>query len=228
MRYPLLASLADHGQGWSESLRTTDAVFEHFFDTCHAAKEKCLLYRYGDRVEDIRERFDIVMTRVTNEPLIIVSRDSRLPVVVSVSLLKQLFFIALYQPVSLFPTVALVVDLLYREMDLSLLNGGTQDLYGICGLREKLPIDLDDSSKAIGCSDWRGYVSGLASCLIRHGPDTDDPGFRSAISPWPIWRKSLTRWQGSLTLVTSCVLSPRPQGKPKFVTDRDDSSSCRW
>lgn len=158
-------------QAWTDSIQDTDTVLEHFFTNCYDAKTDCSLYRVGDRVDDIKQRFNLVTASIENEPLISVAQNARLPSVLTISLVKQLLFAATYAPMTTFPLVALLMNELYNGIDLASQLGGP-DLVPFCGLKQKIAIYPDDSSTAIGCSDWRKNVSAKASCLGQ----TNHPG----------------------------------------------------
>jgi len=144
-------------QGWSDSLRDIDTVLEHFFTTCHEAKTDCHLYRDGDQVKDVKGRFTTVLHRLEEDPLVLVGRVAQIPAIVTLSLIRQVLFGAMYFPMSSFPLLGLLTDQLYRGEDMSLLVGGP-DLLPLCGLKQKLLLYPDDSSAAIGCSDWAMIV----------------------------------------------------------------------
>jgi len=144
-------------QGWTDSLRDIDTVLEHLFSSCHEAKKDCRLYRDGDGVEDVKARFMAVIHRLERDPIVLIGAVAQLPTILTLSLVRQLLFAAMYSPMSSFPLIALLADILYRGEDPALLVGGP-DLVPICGLKQKLLLYPDDSQVAIGCGDWAMVV----------------------------------------------------------------------
>jgi len=145
-------------QGWTDSVRNTDNILEHFYTTCHEARKECHLYRDGDSADDIKQRLQDVFSRIEKDPLIFAFKDTRVPFILTVTLLKGLLFGAMYSPMAAFPLVALIVNMLYTGEGLEAFVGTGGDLFMLCTLKEKLPQYPEDSSKAIGCSDWRALV----------------------------------------------------------------------
>ena len=97
------------------------------------------------------------MRRLEKDPIIFVEEVAQLPGILTLSLIRQLLFGAMYAPMSSFPLLALVTDQLYRNNVMALLRGGP-DLLPLCGLKQKLPLYPDDSQITIGCSDWAMVV----------------------------------------------------------------------
>lgn len=143
------------GETWRESLRDTDYIEDKLFDYCAEAGTMCRLYRKGDTPADIRARFEGVMARLRAEPLHIVHPYAHMPLLVSYSDVKALLFTSLYSPNTMFPTIALLVDLLARQLDISPLLTPL-DLGSMCVTKDMTwPIYPDDGLAGVMCGDKR-------------------------------------------------------------------------
>nr|XP_036582974.1 uncharacterized protein CTRU02_07054 [Colletotrichum truncatum]KAF6791870.1 hypothetical protein CTRU02_07054 [Colletotrichum truncatum] len=158
---------------WVSNMRDADSIVERFFYYCQLAEEKCALFRQGDEAKDIKARYDRVISGLRAEPLIVVSRYINMPVVIMEADIQKSFFTALYSPMRTFSIIAHILNIIYEAGDLSSLLI-YPDLTPMCNADFKIPISLDESFAAVGCSDRRPKVS--ASLYVvesrRAKPDT--------------------------------------------------------
>lgn len=94
------------------SIRDTDVIFNSFPKYCHEGQTKCSLYRKGDRLIDVTERFQEVLTDLKSNPIILVD-SSNSPVVFTYDILKSLIFAVLYSPTGAFPILSFILNELY-------------------------------------------------------------------------------------------------------------------
>ena len=85
---------------WVDSLVDTDAIFNSFSKYCHEATSDCALYRTGDDVTDVDNRFQSVMNRIRETPITLINQVTIAPVIIQYSDIKILVFSALYAPQS--------------------------------------------------------------------------------------------------------------------------------
>ncbi|KAI5917558.1 TAP-like protein-domain-containing protein [Camillea tinctor] len=145
---------ADHyvGPVWMDSIMDTDEIWDKFFVYCAEATLACPFYRLGDQPEDIKGRFDEIMTWLEQNPAVVLSQSSNTPVLVTASDVKKIIFSALYTPVGLFPLVATVLKLLVDGQMSGVVSGAAPVV--LCH-NISLPVWPDDAMKAIGCGDKR-------------------------------------------------------------------------
>lgn len=87
------------------------------------------------------------------------------PFVVTYSDVKYLIFAATYQPVTTLHIVALVLDALYRNVDMGSLTPPT-DLVPLCGMKPSQLLYPSEGQIAVLCSDQRGLVVSCALVLL--------------------------------------------------------------
>src|SRR5688500_8231763 len=104
-----------HIQRWVFAIHDMDAILEKFFSQCHDDGYRCKLYRQGDTVDNVRQRFQSVMQKVRLTPLTIIAPLSRIPVIVTESDLRVVLFRSFYAPVKVFPIIAMMLDLIHRD-----------------------------------------------------------------------------------------------------------------
>jgi len=148
---------------WADSIRDADTVFYSYFKYCHQAKEMCALYRKGDREADIEDRFRGVMNKIKDNPITIIEKRTKTPLIISHSDLRRALFSTLYSPTQTLPLVAWVSNILY-EGNTDILSQifpvpPSYDLKPLCA--PPLPIWLypNEAPEAIMCSDKRYPVS---------------------------------------------------------------------
>ncbi|OIW32306.1 hypothetical protein CONLIGDRAFT_698959 [Coniochaeta ligniaria NRRL 30616] len=139
---------------WMNAVQDTDKVMERFRLYCYQAKERCHLYREGDKLDDVTERFDSILNSLADQPRVYAIKGL-MPVYVSYSTVKALLFSATYVP-AVFPIVAIILDALYRGVDLTSLMGPI-DLSPLCESKPRDPRVHypDDGGTAVLCSDQR-------------------------------------------------------------------------
>lgn len=148
---------------WGESIRDADRILASLFRYCHAAEEKCAMYRKGDAVSEIQERFENAMTALEEKPLyFVINQTVQAPLDLYQSDIKQILFIGLYAPVAIFPLVAEMINAIHLRNDTLLATYGRTTLY-VNSCIPKLPLGRypTDAQKAIMCSDKRYPVSSL-------------------------------------------------------------------
>ena len=135
-----------------------DKVIARFQLYCFQAREHCHLYRQGDKLDDVQQRFDSVLRSLVDQPRVYAIKGT-MPFYVTYSTAKALLFSATYVP-AVFPLVAMVIDALYRGLDLSTLLPPV-DLSPLCESKRTNTgyKPLDDGGTAVLCSDQRFRVS---------------------------------------------------------------------
>ena len=145
-------------QSWVNAVQDMDKVIDRFQLYCFQAEERCHLYRQGDQLADVKQRFASVLDSLAEQPRVYAIKGS-MPVYITYSMVKSVLFSAAYAP-SVFPTIALVLDFLHRGLDLSALWRPI-DISPLC---EANPINLQmldpgDGGTAVLCGDQRFRVS---------------------------------------------------------------------
>lgn len=152
------------GPLWTESSWDTNKNFDSFAKYCHEARRSCALYRDGDNVKDIENRFTAVETRLQKKPFSWIDEQSRMPLSFTKDHLRAFTFSCLYSPTFMFPILALVVNYLHE----GIVDAFTKMLAGIpqyynnqpfCGVplsRSLYPED--DAGLAVMCSDKKHPV----------------------------------------------------------------------
>lgn len=144
------------------AVQDTDKVIDRFQLYCFQAEERCHLYRKGDQLADVRQRFASVLDSLAEQPRVYAIKGS-MPVYITYSMVKTLLFSIAYAP-AVFPLIAMVLDALHRGLDVSTFMQPV-DLSPLC---ESKPKDLrmqnpDDGGTAVMCGDQRFRVS---SCSV--------------------------------------------------------------
>ncbi|KAG4437872.1 hypothetical protein IFR05_006632 [Cadophora sp. M221] len=149
---------ADHyvSPVWRGSIQDADKISTSFSYYCHKAKENCELYRPGDEVSDVEDRFQAVMDRIKENPVTLIHPISKQPVLITHSHVRLILFSILYAPNSGFMAVAWIFDLLSRGYD---------DILGqifplpepepFCAVNLPAEIFPNEAQIAIMCSDKR-------------------------------------------------------------------------
>jgi hypothetical protein len=128
-------------------------VVKHFLLHCHEVQDACALYRSGDKLEDVKARYDAVFTSLIEKPRVY-AIPGNTPFTITYSDLKMLNFVINYVPVR-FPVLALVLDALYREVDMATLMPPV-DLAPVCGMDPRDLLYPSEGQIAVLCSDERG------------------------------------------------------------------------
>lgn len=146
---------------WSDSIQDSDKILKKFHQYCFEAGSKCALYRDGDKAEDIEVRFEGVMSKLKESPISFIQPQTITPVVLHYSDIRVLIFSVLYFPSTGFPTVATLIDVLYRgkeeEIRRAVAVFGVNS--GICQIDLPDWMYPGDAQYAIMCSDKRYHVS---------------------------------------------------------------------
>ncbi|KAB5576619.1 hypothetical protein GE09DRAFT_627797 [Coniochaeta sp. 2T2.1] len=139
---------------WINAVQDMDKVIDRFQLYCFQARERCHLYREGDKLGDLQQRFDSVLKSLADQPRVYAIKGT-MPLYVTFSTVKALLFSATYVP-AVFPLVAMVTDALYRGQDLSTFLPPI-DLSPLCDskARDMVIKPLDDGGTAVLCSDQR-------------------------------------------------------------------------
>ncbi|KAF8866925.1 alpha/beta-hydrolase [Acephala macrosclerotiorum] len=149
---------ADHyvAPVWAESVQDTDAIMDSFSTYCHEAKDKCPMYKDGDKPEDIDDRLNSVLERIKATPLTFSSQRSNVPVVIRHSDLKKLLFGTLYSPTAVWMLIASIFNELAEGHDEILENlVYLPELALVCGSLLPYWLYPSDAQNAIMCSDKR-------------------------------------------------------------------------
>ncbi|KAG4417337.1 hypothetical protein IFR04_009552 [Cadophora malorum] len=149
---------ADHyvSPVWRGSIQDADKISTSFSYYCHKAEGGCALYRSGDVVSDIEDRFQAVIERIKENPVTLIHPMSKQPFIITNSHIRMILFSVLYNPNVGFSAVAWIFDMLSR---------GEDEILGqIVALPEPepfcaatLPAELfpNEAQIAIMCSDKR-------------------------------------------------------------------------
>ncbi|KAI1104883.1 alpha/beta-hydrolase [Jackrogersella minutella] len=145
---------ADHyvGPVLDNAIMDTDAIWEKFFIYCADAGPQCQFSQLGDKPEDVKRRFEDIMSWLEKEPAIVLPPQMNLPILVTASDYKMMIFSSLYAPINGFPTVAILLKAL---ADGQLDKITTVSSPTIFCQNLTLPQWPDDAQKVIGCSDKR-------------------------------------------------------------------------
>jgi hypothetical protein len=151
---------------WSDSLRDTDTILESFHTYCHSAEEQCALYRKGDKVADIKDRFQGVLAKIKKDPIISAGQPSSVPYVLYESDIRHTLFSTMYAPTATFPYIANFLNQLHNgEFGAvpHLMATVGRDLDFFCGKPLSPQYFPNEATFAIMCSDKRYPVSENAS-----------------------------------------------------------------
>ncbi|PVH79184.1 alpha/beta-hydrolase [Cadophora sp. DSE1049] len=149
---------ADHyvSPVWRGSIQDADKISTSFSFYCHKAEGACALYRSGDEVSDVEDRFQAVIDRIKENPVTLIHPMSKQPIVITNSHIRMILFSILYNPNVGFSALAWIFDMLSR--------GDDEILGQIIALPEpepfcaaNLPAELfpNEAQIAIMCSDKR-------------------------------------------------------------------------
>lgn len=157
------------GPLWTESQWDTNKNFDSFAKYCHEASTRCALYRDGDEVKDIENRFKAVGTKLQNEPFSWIDEQSKMPVSFANTHLRALTFQSLYSPTALFPLLAFVVSNLHDGIIDDIIKSITGnprlfDSQPYCAVPVSRFLYLaDEAGLAVMCGDKRHSVRDLRS-----------------------------------------------------------------
>ncbi|KAI1801406.1 TAP-like protein-domain-containing protein [Daldinia bambusicola] len=135
-----------------DGIMDTDAIWEKFFTYCAEAGPMCGFYRLGDTAGDIKEHFDHLMSSLEKEPAVVLPFGSNVPILVTAGDIKQQIFSALYYPVIMFPTIAIVLKALVDNRLETMIPTPSPALFCQNLTLAQWP---DDAQKVIACSDKR-------------------------------------------------------------------------
>jgi hypothetical protein len=131
------------------------------------------------------------MKRLAEEPVIVVVKDE-FPVMVTASDVKAIVFLSVYFPVSAFPFMAWMLDLIHRRGDLiPIISPSFPQLAQFCPASFRLRYYPDDSPRAVSCSD-HGYRVGHAEIPSPSPSPSSSPpnvGWATDILPTARWMK---------------------------------------
>lgn len=149
---------------WTQSLLDADKGLNSFYTYCAEAQKDCALYREGDTASDLKIRLESVMERLKIDPVTLIDRHIISPWVIDFNDLKQFEFSTLYSPIQMFPSLAALVDLLYRN-DLETIERHFAlppafDSRFLCGPTWPAWLYETEASYTIMCSDKR-YPVGI-------------------------------------------------------------------
>ncbi|KAI1469765.1 TAP-like protein-domain-containing protein [Daldinia caldariorum] len=147
-----------------DGITDTDAIWEKFFTYCADAGTECEFYRLGDTPGDIKERFNYIMSWLEKEPAVVLPLQSNVPVLVTAGDIKQQIFAALYYPIVIFPSIAILLKALVDNRLESMIPSPSPTPF--CQ-NLTLPQWPDDAQKVIACSDKRYKLKEDADALQR-------------------------------------------------------------
>ncbi|KAI0120109.1 Alpha/Beta hydrolase protein [Nemania sp. FL0031] len=138
---------------WERSLVDADAIWDKFFVYCAETGALCKFYRDGDGTEDIKKRFNEILSLLEEEPATVLLPDTNFPALVTASdLKKSVFFGGLYSPLVGFPVIADLLDHITSGRLNEIAQG--QPMVSLCG-NLTLPVWPDDAMRGIACGDKR-------------------------------------------------------------------------
>lgn len=141
---------------WSDSIRDSDAAWNTFSPYCHEAGPKCALYREGDKVTDIEDRFQGVVAKLKEQPITLVAQLSMTPEVLTYSDIKTALFSTLYSPSLSFPAIAELADVLFRGQEQLIGNALAElDRDSVCQAPLPARAYPNEAQLGIMCSDKR-------------------------------------------------------------------------
>lgn len=146
---------------WLECTEDTDKIIDKFQEYCHQAQDRCKLYRNGDKVEDVKARYEAVWKSLRDKSRVYAINGS-MPFVIRYSDIQLLMFTAAYQPLKTFEIIAIILDALYRDADMGRLTPPTE-LAPLCGLKPKDLMFPSEGQRAVLCTDQRGLSVGFLS-----------------------------------------------------------------
>ncbi|KAL2075426.1 hypothetical protein VTL71DRAFT_369 [Oculimacula yallundae] len=149
---------ADHyvSPVWRGSIQDADTISSSFSYYCHKAQSNCELYRSGDTVSSIEDRFQAVIERIKDHPVTMIHPQSQQPLVISLSQIRMILFSTLYAPNSGFTLVAWIFDRLSRGDDEVLAQiFRLQEPEQFCTADLPAEMFLNEAQIAIMCSDKR-------------------------------------------------------------------------
>jgi pimeloyl-ACP methyl ester carboxylesterase len=148
-----------HDPFFSSNIRDTDAVYDLFFEYCaQAGPSECDFAREGDDARTLRNRANTILDQLQEHSLVGVQPRSHTPLIFTWSILHSASFGILYSPVLLFPILARIYDLLYREdydevfASISQLRDRINPC-AFCSEELTSSFDTGDASTAIRCAD---------------------------------------------------------------------------
>ena len=98
-----------------DSIRDADHIFNSFPHYCHEAKELCALYRSGDELSDVEDRFFGTLETLQTNPIIFSDPVYKSPVIVTYGDIRSLAFVILYSPTIGFDTLAMIIDMIIQK-----------------------------------------------------------------------------------------------------------------
>ncbi|KAI9051502.1 hypothetical protein LZ554_004548 [Drepanopeziza brunnea f. sp. 'monogermtubi'] len=149
---------ADHyvSPVWQGTIQDADKISTSFSYYCHKARINCALYRPSDTISSIEDRFQSILSKIQERPIMSIHPISKQPVVTTISQVRMMLFSILYSPNRGFPTVAWIFDQLFR---------GNEDVLAqvfplpepelLCAPHTSAEVLPNEAQIAIMCSDKR-------------------------------------------------------------------------
>jgi pimeloyl-ACP methyl ester carboxylesterase len=152
---------ADHyvAPVWMDSIRDADTIFNSFPGYCHEAKGACAIYRAGDEIKDVEERFFGILDDLKDNPILLTDPTSKTPVIITYSDIRRICFSILYAPTYGFYSLAIIMDFI--------LKGELQwiaqifsiafpfEIFPVCGEPGPAWMYPNEAQSSIMCSDKR-------------------------------------------------------------------------
>jgi hypothetical protein len=142
-----------------ENIGDADTVYSLFFEYCaKAGPSQCEFAREGDDARTLRDRANTIREQLHEHSLVGVHPRAHTPMIFTWSILQSASFGVLFNPVLLFPILATIYDLLYREDYEELFASLSQVRDRIkpcthCSKDSISSFDNGDASTAIRCAD---------------------------------------------------------------------------
>lgn len=153
---------ADHyvAPVWMDSIRDADTIFNSFPKYCHEGKTLCPLYRSGDKVSDLEDRFFGTLENLKANPIIFSDPNTKTPIIVTYSDIRRLFFSIIYSPTYGFPFMAGIMDHIlqgnnYQIFAMIFAIPTLFEFYPVCEKARPAWQYPNEAQSAIMCSDKR-------------------------------------------------------------------------
>ncbi|RDW94622.1 hypothetical protein BP5796_00385 [Coleophoma crateriformis] len=142
---------------WRDSITDADTIVEKLFMYCHKAGPQCVLGRTGDTEQDIKDRFQSIMSNLKENPISLIDPATKALSMLHYDNIRMLLFTSIYFPSQTFPILANILDILHRgdesEIQATFRVGSLDSI--VCGPQAPASYYPGDAQIAIMCSDKR-------------------------------------------------------------------------
>ncbi|PWY83504.1 hypothetical protein BO70DRAFT_370735 [Aspergillus heteromorphus CBS 117.55] len=193
---------------WLTNLVDADPAFDSFFEYCHTAGPASCPFALGDDVEDLKSRYEQLLSNITVNPIAVPPSSSRGPDIITYSDVKVLVLQTLYKPMTFFELLARLLN------DLEHGNGSSFADYKYETRSWTVPsssCDTNDPSPECRLPGDSDYETGM-NILCLDGPSIDGITKEEFRSYWAELREQSKTIGDSWTQVRlNCIrLKTRP------------------